>query len=73
MRIAVNKTATKQLLAKRFDHFLVNLRIVNETVKQFFYIYLSQKTQWNSQTPNWSISKQMFLVLGKTELSRPKS
>ena len=72
MRIAVNKTATKQLLAKRFDHFLVNLRIVNNTEKQFF-IYLSQKTQWNSQTPNWSISKQMFLVLGQTELSRPKS
>lgn len=44
MRIAVNKTATKQLLAKRFDHFLVNLRIVNKTEKQFF-IYLSQKTQ----------------------------
>ena len=72
MRIAVNKTAMKQLLAKRFDHFLVNLRIVNKTKKQFF-IYLSQKTQWNSQTPNWSISKQMFLVLGQTELSRPKS
>lgn len=44
MRIAVNKTAMKQLLAKRFDHFLVNLRIVNKTKKQFF-IYLSQKTQ----------------------------
>lgn len=44
MRIAVNKTATKQLLAERFDHFLVNLRIVNKTEKQFF-IYLSQKTQ----------------------------
>ena len=41
----MNKTAMKQLLAKRFDHFLVNLRIVNETVKQFFHIYLSQKTQ----------------------------
>ena len=29
MRIAVNKTTTKQLLAKRFDHFLVYLRNVN--------------------------------------------